>query len=209
MHSYHLCRIYSIPVDNNIPRQITHRDHPVGSQHALPFQIVYQLIHILATSIEFRSMHMNNQGFARYLFRGNTRSIRQPVVRMNHVKFLLTRYGGRYNSITGDFFHQICPVFSGKSILIFKSDPFLPLSRFDPFIHFFFKMLRIHIGNQVRSDFHKIDIFPIFFYIDYIEQSLDITCIDNFRCTLIFIPTGFWHNKQHFYTLFSKPFRQT
>ena len=110
MHSYHLCRIYSIPVDNNIPRQITHRDHPVGSQHALPFQIVYQLIHILATSIEFRSMHMNNQGFARYLFRGNTRSIRQPVVRMNHVKFLLTRYEmcirDRYKSLQNIFYRN-------------------------------------------------------------------------------------------------------
>ena len=44
MNSNDFRRVYTVTIYHNVTRQITHRDNPVSSQHALAFQIKHQTV---------------------------------------------------------------------------------------------------------------------------------------------------------------------
>ncbi len=60
MNSNDFRRVYTVTIYHNVTRQITHRDNPVSSQHALAFQIKHQTVYIFSAPVKLRSMHMDN-----------------------------------------------------------------------------------------------------------------------------------------------------
>ena len=65
-------------------------------------------------------MNVYDQWLSGYAFGSDPGHVGKPIVRMDHVKLVLPGYGGSYQGIAHDFFHQVFSVFTGK--LVFLSE---------------------------------------------------------------------------------------
>ena len=162
MDCHYLIRINPVTIDHDISCQITHCNHPVSSLHSTPLYIIHLLVDILPTSVKFRGMYMDHQRFTRNFFRHNPGRIGQPVMRVDNIKILLCRYRPCHHGVTGNFFHQVCSVFTGKLELVTENDMLGMFARLDGILYRSFESFRVQIRNKIRTDLHKVYILPVF-----------------------------------------------
>lgn len=88
--------------------------------------------------------------------------IGQPVMRVDNIKILLCRYRPCHHGVTGNFFHQVCSVFTGKLELVTENDMLGMFARLDGLLYRSFESFRVQIRNKIRTDLHKVYILPVF-----------------------------------------------
>ena len=103
-----------IMVDYRLARQLAHAHDTVRMVHAVLFDAVDCGIHISATPVEVRGMHMNHQRFPADLLGMDARRIGQPIVCMNDVEPLLPGHHSCHDGIVVDFLVQVVRIAAGK-----------------------------------------------------------------------------------------------
>ena len=159
MHSRHLLRVLKIFMDHSLTGQFTHTHDVVGIIHAILLNGIHCRIDIAATTVEISSVHMNHQWFARHLLGMNSCRIRQPVVRMNDIKLLLTRYHPGNDRIVIDLFMQIVRITSGK----FDASQIIRIETTEVSVDMVaqvIEQLRVHIASYTSFHIIPTDILP-------------------------------------------------
>ena len=133
---------------------------------------------------------MDHQRLTRNFLRHDPSRIGQPVVGMDNIKILLRRYRPCHHGVAGNFFHQVCSVFTGKLELVTENDMLGMFARLYGFLYRSFEGFRVQIGNKIRTDFHKVYILPVFIQIRILAHHFDITRINDFHDALILITSG-------------------
>lgn len=92
MHHLNLFRGDAVAAEENVPREAGDGEDPVRRMNAGTLQIVNRLMHVLATAIEFRRVHVDDERLAEASRDGLARAEGHPVVGMHDVELLSRRH---------------------------------------------------------------------------------------------------------------------
>ena len=82
----HFVGVHAVAIHHQVAREHAHGDHAHRAVHSAALNVVQRLIHMLAGAVKLRAVHMHNKRLARCARNGKTRRIRQPIMRVDHIK---------------------------------------------------------------------------------------------------------------------------
>ena len=91
IHNIYFVGVHAVAVHNQVAREHAHGDHANRAVHAATFNVVQRLIHMFARAVKLRAVHMHNKRLASSARNGKTCRIRQPIMRVDHIKGNATR----------------------------------------------------------------------------------------------------------------------
>lgn len=124
MHHRDLCRVDGVAVDYGGLGKVTHCDDAVGSLESGPFQIVYALVDVLAASVEFQGMGMDDKRLAGDALGLDSCRSGHPVVGVDDIEIFVGGDMPGNQAVSDDFGHKIVAVAAGEVVLQFPCDDF-------------------------------------------------------------------------------------
>ena len=103
----------AVTTDHDATGEMTHGNDLVGPLHALPLDIIHDLVDMLTASVELGRMNVHDQRLAGHGGHRHPGRIRHPVVSVNHVELFALRQLHRHGGIAMDLLIHIATVIGG------------------------------------------------------------------------------------------------
>src|SRR3989339_166997 len=185
---------------------MAYSNNHISLSHSNALNIINFCIDILTASIKFCSVHMHYKWFAAYSFGGNSSQVCKPVMRMNDIKIVSHCNLSGYECISCHLLHKVGPVLTGKFIFFTNSQlEILNLSLLKV-RHHLSELLGVYVRNHIGADSDKLNLFQKILNIAATFRNLNVTCVNNFHRSLIFVSCCGRHNKKHLYIIIDQTF---
>ena len=208
VHRNDLVRVDAIFLNDDVARQIAHRDHAVGGFHATSLDGVNIRVDVLARAVELGGVHVHHKRLARGLLGRNACRIGQPVVGVDDVEVVFRGQRRANQGITRHFLHQVHAVFARKLVVARKhrAAAVEVLHHMTVVFQHVGELLRPDIRDDVGPDFHVLYTLPITSVGLMVDVDGHVAGVEQTDVAFVLVAIGTRHHKQHLNTVLRQTF---